>query len=137
MPTISENGKRKIRILVAEDNPVNKNVAQAMLRMMGLRAEVVADGQEAVNALQMIPYDLVLMDCQMPVMDGFKATRCIRNEASGVINPGIPIIAMTASTMQSDRDLCIQAGMSDFIAKPVQKRELAEVLARWLAITIC
>jgi len=137
VPTISENGKRKIRILVVEDNPVNQKVAQAMLRKMGLRADVVADGQEAVNALQMIPYDLVLMDCQMPGMDGFEATRCIRNEASGVINPGIPIIAMTASTMQSDRDMCIQAGMSDFIAKPVLKRELAEMLARWLTITIC
>jgi len=137
VPTISENDKHKIRILVVEDNPVNQKVAQAMLRVMGLQADVVADGQEAVNALQMIPYDLVLMDCQMPVMDGFKATRCIRNEASGVINPSIPIIAMTASTMQSDRDLCIQAGMSDFIAKPVRKRELAEMLARWLAMTIC
>jgi CheY-like chemotaxis protein len=95
---------------------------------------VVADGQEAVNALQIIPYDLVLMDCQMPEMDGFEATRCIRSGASGVINPSISIIAMTASTMQSDRDMCIQAGMNDFIAKPVQKRELSEMLARWLAI---
>jgi FOG: CheY-like receiver len=120
---------------VAEDNPVNQKVAQAMLRKMGLRADVVANGQEAVNALQIIPYDLVLMDCQMPEMDGFEATRCIRNGASGVINPSIPIIAMTASTMQGDRDKCIQAGMNDFIAKPVQKEELAEMLARWLAIT--
>jgi len=137
VPAISENGKRKIRILVVEDNPVNQKVAQAMLRMMGLRADGVADGQEAVDALQMIPYDLVLMDCQMPVMDGFKATRCIRQQGSKALNPSIPIIAMTASTMQSDRDLCIQAGMSDFIAKPVLKKELAEMLARWLAITIC
>jgi CheY-like chemotaxis protein len=83
----------------------------------------------------MIPYDLVLMDCQMPVMDGLEATRFIRNDVSGVINPRIPIIAMTASTMRGDRDKCIQAGMSDFIAKPVQQRELAEMLARWLAIT--
>jgi CheY-like chemotaxis protein len=70
----------------------------------------------------------------MPEMDGFEATRCIRSGASGVINPNISIIAMTASTMQRDRDMCIQAGMNDFIAKPVQKRELAEMLARWLAI---
>jgi PAS domain S-box-containing protein len=133
-PSISENGKRKIHILVVEDNSVNQKVAQAMIRKMGLRADVVANGQEAVNALQTISYDLVLMDCQMPEMDGFEATRCIRNGASGVINPGIPIIAMTASTMQSDRDKCIQAGMNDFIAKPVLKRELVEMLARWLAI---
>jgi CheY-like chemotaxis protein len=119
---------------VVEDNPVNQKVAQAMLRRMGFRTDVVADGQEAVNALQIIPYDLVLMDCQMPEMDGFEATRCIRNGASGVINPGIQIVAMTASSMQSDRDMCVQAGMNDFIAKPVQKRELSEMLARRLAI---
>jgi CheY-like chemotaxis protein/nitrogen-specific signal transduction histidine kinase len=132
--TISGKDKCKIRILVVEDNPVNQKVAQAMLRRMGFPTDVVADGQEAVNVLQIIPYDLVLMDCQMPEMDGFEATRCIRNGASGVINPSISIIAMTASTMQSDRDMCIQAGMNDFIAKPVQKKELAEKLTRWLAI---
>ena len=134
-PAISQSFKRKIRILMAEDNPVNQKVAQAMMRKMGLRADVVADGREAVNALQMIPYDLILMDCQMPEMDGFEATRCIRNGASGVTNPCIPIIALTASTMQSYRDKCIQAGMNDFIAKPVLKRELAEMLDRWLRIT--
>jgi len=111
-------------------------VAQAMLRTVGLRADVVADGLEAVNALQMIPYDLVLMDCQMPEMDGFEATRIIRLGGSKALNPGIPIIAMTAATMQGDREKCIQAGMNDFIAKPVQKRELAEMLARWLAIAM-
>ena len=132
--TISGKGNCKIRILVVEDNPINQKVAQAMLSRMGFRTDVVADGREAVNVLQIIPYDLVLMDCQMPEMDGFEATRCIRSGASGVINPSISIIAMTASTMQSDRDMCIQAGMNDFIAKPVQKRELAEMLARWLAI---
>jgi two-component system sensor histidine kinase/response regulator len=135
--TISENGKRKIRILVVEDNPVNQKVAQVMLRKMGLRADVVADGQEAVKTLRMIPYDLVLMDCQMPEMDGFEATRSIRQEGSKALNPHIPIIAMTAATMQGDRKKCIQAGMNDFIAKPVQQRELAEILARWLAINIC
>jgi len=134
-PAISENDKRKIRILVAEDNPVNQKVAQAMLRKMGFRADVVADGQEAINALQMIPYDLVLMDCQMPEMDGFEATRCIRQEGSKALNPRITIIAMTALAMQGDREKCIQAGMNDFIAKPVQQKELAEIIARWLAIT--
>ena len=132
--TISQSVKRKIRALVADDNPVNQKVAQSMLKKMGLQSDVVANGQEAVNALQMIPYDLVLMDCQMPEMDGFEATRSIRQEGSRALNPQIPIIAMTASTMQGDREKCIQAGMSDFIAKPVQQRELAEMLARWLAI---
>jgi PAS domain S-box-containing protein len=134
-PSISESAKRKIRILVAEDNPVNQKVAQAMLKKMGLRADVVANGQEAVNALQIIPYDLVLMDCQMPEMDGFEATRTIRQRGSKALNPEIPIIAMTAFTMRGDRDKCIQAGMSDFIAKPVQQKGLTELLGRWLAIT--
>jgi CheY-like chemotaxis protein len=132
-PTISENDKHKMRILVAEDNDVNQKVAQAMMRKMGLRADVVANGLEAVNALQMVPYDLVLMDCQMPEMDGFEATRAVRQVGSSALNPSIPIIAMTASAMRGDRDKCIQAGMSDFIAKPIQIRELAETLARWLA----
>jgi len=83
----------------------------------------------------MIPYDLVLMDCQMPEMDGLEATRVIRLEGSKALNPRIPIIAMTAATMQGDREKCIQAGMNDFIAKPVQQRELAEIIDRWLAIT--
>ena len=132
-PAISGNGYCKMRILVAEDNPVNQKVAQAMLKKMGLRTDVVANGQEAVNALQMIPYNLVLMDCQMPEMDGFEATRIIRLGGSKALNPSIPIIAMTAATMRGDREKCIQAGMNDFIAKPVQKRELSEMLARWLA----
>jgi signal transduction histidine kinase/CheY-like chemotaxis protein len=135
-PTISESVKRKIRILVAEDNPVNQKVAQALLRKMELQADVVANGQEAVKALQIIPYDLVLMDCQMPEMDGFEATCKIRQQGSKALKPGIPIIAMTALAMQGDREKCIQAGMNDFIAKPVQQKELAEMLARWLAITI-
>ncbi|MBN1234605.1 MAG: response regulator [Methanotrichaceae archaeon] len=121
---------------MAEDNPLNQKVTQAMLRKMGLHGHVVANGEEAVNALKTIPYDLVLMDCQMPEMDGFEATRCIRQDGSGALNPGIPIIAMTALAMQGDRERCIQAGMNDFIAKPVQKRELAVMLARWLDLAI-
>ena len=87
VPAISESAKRKIRILVAEDNPINQKVAQAMLKKIGLRADVVANGQEAINALRIIPYDLVLMDCQMPEMDGFEATRSIRREGSKVTQP--------------------------------------------------
>jgi len=133
-PVFPQSVKRKLRILVAEDNPVNQKVAQAMLKRMGLQADVVANGLEAVNALQTIPYDLVLMDCQMPEMDGFEATNKIRRKVSKALNPCIPIIAMTALAMESDREKCIQAGMNDFIAKPVQQRELAEILARWLTI---
>jgi CheY-like chemotaxis protein len=103
---ISGKGSRKIRILVAEDNPLNQRVAQAMLRKRGLQADVVANGQEAVNALQTVPYDLVLMDCQMPEMDGFEATRSVRQEGSKALNPSIPIIALTAYAMQGDRERC-------------------------------
>ncbi len=124
-----------VRILLAEDNPVNQRVALAMLKRLGCRTDVVANGREAVEALQTVPYDLVLMDCQMPEMDGFEATRTIRLKEAAASSPSIPIIAMTASAMQTDRERCLQAGMSDFIAKPVQPGELAEMLARWLAIS--
>jgi CheY-like chemotaxis protein len=126
--------KRKICILVAEDNPVNQKVAQALLGKMGLQSDVVANGREAVNALQTTPYDLVLMDCQMPEMDGYEATSKIRQLGSKALNPSIPIIAMTALAMLGDREKCIQAGMNDFIAKPVLRRELVGTLARWLPI---
>ena len=125
----------KVRILLVEDNPVNQKVALAMLKKLGFRTDVVANGLEAVKALQTVPYDLVLMDCQMPEMDGFEATRAIRQKESAASNPCIPIIAMTASAMQADRKKCLQAGMNDFIAKPVQSEELAVMLARWLAIS--
>jgi PAS domain S-box-containing protein len=125
----------KVRILLVEDNPVNQRVALAMLKKLGLRTDVVANGLEAVKALQTVPYDLVLMDCQMPEMDGFEATRAVRQKESAAKSPSIPIIAMTASAMQADREKCLLAGMSDFIAKPVQSEELAEMLAKWLVVS--
>jgi len=131
-PALSQSLKRKIHILVAEDNSVNQKVAQALLRKMGIQSDVVANGLEAVQALCSIAYDLVLMDCQMPEMDGFEATSIIRRQGPKALNPRIPIIAMTALAMQGDREKCIQAGMNDFIAKPVRQRELAVMLARWL-----
>jgi signal transduction histidine kinase/ActR/RegA family two-component response regulator len=131
----SQSSKRKIRILVAEDNPVNKKVAQALLTKMGLQSDVVANGLEAVNALQTTSYDLVLMDCQMPEMDGYEATSKIRQPGSKALNPSIPIIAMTALAMQGDREKCIRAGMNDFIAKPVLRREQTKMLDRWLSTT--
>jgi CheY-like chemotaxis protein len=134
-PVISQSFKRKIRILVAEDNPVNQKVARALLGKMGLQSDVVANGREAVNALQTTPYDLVLMDCQMPEMDGYEATSQIRQLGSKALNPRVPIIAMTALAMHGDREKCIQAGMNDFIAKPVLRRDLIKMLDRWLATT--
>jgi PAS domain S-box-containing protein len=124
----------KGRILIAEDNSTNREVALGMLRNLGLSAEAVADGAEAIHALESIPYDLVLMDMRMPVMDGIEATRQIRKPQSSVLNRNIPIIAMTANAMQSDRDSCMAAGMNDFVSKPVSKKLLQDALKKWLAI---
>jgi CheY-like chemotaxis protein len=99
---------------------------------MGYQMDIVANGQETIEALRLIPYDLVLMDCQMPEMDGFEATRFIRREESKVLNCNIPIIAMTASAMKGDKERCLQAGMNDFIAKPVRMTELERMLVAWL-----
>ena len=123
---------RSARILLAEDNTTNQQVALSILRRMGLHADAVADGAEAVKALEDIPYDLVLMDVQMPEMDGLEATRIIRHPDSAVRCHDIPIIAMTAHAMQGDRQRCIEAGMNDYISKPVTPRELAEILSQWL-----
>jgi len=99
---------------------------------LGMRADAVADGAEAISALASIPYDLVLMDMRMPVMDGVEATRRIRDPRSAVLNRNIPIIAMTANAMQSDRDICLAAGMNDFLPKPVSKGLLQGTLRKWL-----
>jgi CheY-like chemotaxis protein/HPt (histidine-containing phosphotransfer) domain-containing protein len=120
------------RILIAEDNSTNREVALGMLRKLGLRADAVADGAEAINALKSISYDLVLMDMRMPVMDGIEATRQIRNPQSAVLNHEIPIIALTANAMQSDRESCLAAGMNDFVPKPIIKAVLQNALTKWL-----
>jgi CheY-like chemotaxis protein/HPt (histidine-containing phosphotransfer) domain-containing protein len=103
---------------------------------MGLRADAVASGEEAITALENVPYDLVLMDVQMPVMDGMEATRRIRASASSlrtrIQNPHVPIIAMTAHAMQGDRERFLDAGMDDYISKPVSPQALAQALLRWL-----
>ena len=112
------------RILLAEDNVTNQKVALAILKKLALRADGVADGAEAIKALELIPYDLVLMDVRMPVMDGIEATRQIRDPQSGVLNHDIPIIAMTANVLASDREKCVAAGMNGFVAKPVSPAEL-------------
>ncbi|MCJ8314054.1 MAG: response regulator, partial [Saccharospirillaceae bacterium] len=122
----------KARVLVVEDNFTNQMVAQAMLEEFGIESDVAADGQEALDALTKFPYDLVFMDCQMPIMDGYQATKHIRAQHSCVLNPLIPIVAMTANAMQGDREKCINAGMNDFISKPVDQDKLKESLFRWI-----
>jgi signal transduction histidine kinase/DNA-binding response OmpR family regulator len=123
---------RKARILLVEDNITNQQVALGVLRKLGLSADAVANGAEALDALASIPYDLVLMDVQMPVMDGFEATRRIRDPRSPVVNRRIPVIAMTANAMQGDRERCLQAGMDDYLSKPVNPQALAVALEKWL-----
>ncbi len=120
------------RILVAEDNLINQQVALGILRRMGLQAEAVADGCQALDALRDEPYDLVLMDVQMPEMDGLEATRAIRANDSTVRNPQIPIIAMTAAAMPGDQQRCLQAGMNAYLTKPFSPHDMIDMLNRWL-----
>ncbi|MCX7823690.1 MAG: PAS domain S-box protein [Syntrophobacterales bacterium] len=127
---LSTFSNHKARILVVEDNVINQKVALGILEKLGFTADVVSNGQEAIDVLKTVPYDLVLMDVQMPEMDGMEATRRIRNSNS--INRQVPIIAMTAHAMQGDKERCLEAGMNDYISKPISAKALAEVINRWL-----
>jgi CheY-like chemotaxis protein len=117
-------------VLVVEDSPVNRLVAVHVLERCGFRAHVVNDGREALQALSTQTYDAVLMDCQMPNIDGYEATRELRRREDGTRHT--PVIAMTAHAMTGDRDRCLAAGMDDYIAKPVRSQTLVEVLRRWI-----
>ena len=154
--SISEDQKRNIRILVAEDNVINQKVALHILENLGYRADAVANGHEAIEALEMIAYDLVLMDVQMPEMDGLEATRKIRTrekelkaeESSKLkaedgtalsafsLQPSarserVPIVAMTAHAMQGDKERCLEAGMDDYTTKPIDPEHLLEKVRTW------
>jgi PAS domain S-box-containing protein len=126
--------RENARILLAEDNITNQQVALGILRKLGLAADAVANGAEAVQALETVPYDLVFMDVQMPEMNGYEATRLIRSANSHVINHDVLIVAMTAHAMEGDREKCLNSGMNDYIPKPVSAQALAEMLTRWLPI---
>jgi PAS domain S-box-containing protein len=130
--SIPEIKRSRIRILLAEDNITNQQVAVGILKKLGLRVDVVENGVEAINALTNFSYDLVLMDVQMPEMDGLEATREIRNICSSVLNHKIPIIAMTAHALQGDREMCMNAGMDDYISKPVTPKTLVKVIEKWI-----
>ncbi|MDH5426806.1 MAG: response regulator [Nitrospirota bacterium] len=148
------------RVLVVDDHHVNQQLAMMMIERLGYKVDVVANGQEAVEACASIPYGLVFMDCQMPIMDGYDATKKIREaenknrqalgvrsegQESGISDtpdaspftphglPHVPIVAMTANAMPEDREKCLQAGMDDYLAKPIRPESIAEIFAKWLS----
>jgi PAS domain S-box-containing protein len=122
----------KGRVLVVEDNPVNQKVARAVLEKLGHQVTVAGNGVEALKSLDQNPFDLVLMDCQMPEMDGFEATSLIRMNGTVCNRKDIPIIAMTANAISGDREKCLAAGMDDYISKPVQVDKLEKMVSDWL-----
>jgi len=129
--TLSQR-KTPPRILVAEDNQTNQEVVLAMLTRLGCQVDMAGNGVETIKALQTADYDIVLMDCEMPEMDGYEATARIRAPETGVRNPRIPIIAVTADAMVGDRNKCIAAGMNDYLTKPIEPEELTAALTKWV-----
>ncbi|QTA82162.1 PAS domain-cintaining protein [Desulfonema limicola] len=130
----ASSSSQTCRILLAEDNIANQMVASAILQKYGLSADIANNGREAVEALKKTPYDLVLMDMQMPEIDGVEAARIIRSPESGTINPEIPIVAMTANATTEAREKCFDAGMNDYIAKPVNPDQLLAVIKKFISL---
>ena len=129
------NPRRRHRVLLAEDNPVNVEVASAMLESLGLEVARACNGEEALTAVRAGEFDLVLMDCMMPVMDGMAATAEIRRyEQQQGRARQLPVIAITANALQGDRETCLAAGMDDYLSKPFTQQKLADTLARWIAL---
>ncbi len=129
--TLSENRKVIAHFLLVEDNIINQKVAKRIIEKLGKTVEIANNGQEALDLLKKNNYDLVFMDVQMPVMCGLEATRKIRKSGSDVLNPQIPIIAMTANTMNGDMQICLDAGMDDFIAKPINLENIKAIINKW------
>ena len=135
-------GSEQVRILLVEDNPVNREVACGMLETLNLRIDTAENGREAVAAVESAEYALIFMDCQMPEMDGLTATQLIREREASTTPPShinvhrsvchVPIVALTAHAMQGDRELCLAAGMDDYLTKPFTLSQLEQVLARWV-----
>jgi len=130
IPTRENQKRQEFKILLAEDNVTNQLVAARILEKLGYKVDTVNNGQEALGALASSEYNLVLMDCQMPVMDGFEATRIIRGQEGPSVH--IPVIAMTANALLGDSIACLDAGMDDYLSKPVEPQKLSETLEKWL-----
>jgi len=130
LPTGQDNASER-RVLVVEDNPVNQKVLVRLLERRGLCSDVAENGAQALSRLSEASYDLVLMDVQMPVMDGHEATRRIRDAASRVRDRGVPVVAITANAHLEDRERCLEAGMDGYLSKPVRVDALDEILARY------
>ncbi|GAB6095270.1 hypothetical protein JCM14469_15220 [Desulfatiferula olefinivorans] len=130
--TLVEEERRRFRILLVEDFPINQDVALGILNSFGFTADLAENGQDALERLEKTAYDLVFMDVQMPVMDGFEATRIIRDPTSPVLDHRVPIVAMTANAMEGDREKCFRGGMDDYIPKPVEPDDVYRVLTRFL-----
>ncbi len=128
---LREASRRNARILLVEDNKVNKLVALGILDKLGFSADTADNGREAIDMMEAVSYDIVFMDVQMPVMDGYQTTMAIRAGKTKAANPNVPIIAMTAHAMKGDREKCLQVGMDDYISKPISPRKLSKVLEKW------
>jgi len=122
---------RRPRVLIVEDNQINRTVVEAILHKLGVQTAVAHNGREGIEMAGAHAYDAILMDCMMPEVDGFKATREIRK---GERNHDVPIIAMTSMSMPGDRELCMTAGMDDYLSKPLRRAELDAAIHRWLPI---
>ncbi|MBQ5943004.1 response regulator, partial [Massilia sp. AB1] len=136
-PGRQPSGRRARRVLLAEDNPVNVEVAKAMLESLGLEAHCARNGEDALRCVREGGWDAVLMDCQMPVMDGFAATSAIRRyEREAGRARTLPVIAITANALQGDREACLAAGMDDYLSKPFTQQQLAGVIGRWVSLPL-
>ncbi|MHB8203922.1 MAG: response regulator, partial [Desulfomonilaceae bacterium] len=129
--SIAEAKRKRLHVLVVEDNYTNQRLAVSVLEKLGHDVNAVSHGLEALDMLKTNRYDIILMDVQMPIMDGLEATRFIRQGSIEILDPNVRIIAMTAHAMKGDRERCLEAGMDDYISKPVQAADLVDVLQRW------